>query len=82
MIWPIKKPTLEREPSERIIALSTPKPNFLRGDKITRYISVQPSDFPRYMIYFAGMSGVLKYSVKGDPLLIQNKSKIENSKLD
>ena len=38
MLWPIKDSSLQKQPSERIIALSAPKPNFLKGDKITRYI--------------------------------------------
>lgn len=36
MLWPIKDSSMQRQPTERIIALSAPKSNFLKGDKITR----------------------------------------------
>lgn len=39
MIWPIKKETLERGSTERLDLLALPKVNFMKGDKINRFVS-------------------------------------------
>jgi hypothetical protein len=38
MIWPIKKETLERGSTERLDLLALPKVNFMKGDKVNRFV--------------------------------------------
>jgi len=39
MIWPIKPETLRADSTERLDTLALPKVNFMKGDKINRYLT-------------------------------------------